>query len=169
MQTCFFALNGLIPREEAISKIKEAIRKTYGKRGDVVVQKNFAVVDQALYQMHQVVVPEAPGGTHAAPAPPPVPNDATEFGKKVIGEIIAWRGDNIPVSALPADGTYPTGTSAWEKRNITQSVPVWETDLCIQCGKCVLVCPHAVIRAKVADSAALDGAPESFKTMHADS
>jgi len=165
MQTCFFAISGVLPRDEAINRIKEAIRKTYGKRGEAVVQKNFAAVDAALAHLHQVKVPEQVTG--AADLPPVVPPEAPEFVQKVTAKMIAGEGDSLPVSALPADGTYPSGTTQWEKRNIALEVPVWEPDICIQCGKCVLVCPHAVIRAKVYDESALVGAPATFKSTDA--
>jgi pyruvate-ferredoxin/flavodoxin oxidoreductase len=165
MQTCFFAISGVLPHEEAIARIKEAIKKTYSKRGDAVVRQNFAAVDAALKHLHQVSIPEE--ATSDLERLPPVPLDAPEFARAVTGEIIAGRGDALPVSAFSADGTYPVGTAAWEKRNIAQEVPVWETDLCIQCGKCVMVCPHSTIRAKVFDPVELLGAPEGFKHMPA--
>ncbi len=167
MQTCFFALNGLIPKEDAIAKIKETIRKSYGKRGEAVVQKNFAVVDETIAHLHEAAVPSAPGPEHGFQTESHIPLDAPELARSVIAPIIAGKGDAIPVSALPADGTYPSGTAKWEKRNIAQFIPAWESDLCIECGKCVLVCPHSVIRAKVADAAALADAPEGFKTIPA--
>jgi pyruvate-ferredoxin/flavodoxin oxidoreductase len=165
MQTCFFAISGVLPRDEAIAKIKEAIRDTYGKRGEAVVQKNFAAVDAALAHLHQIKVPDQ--ATSSIEMPPVVPPEAPEFVQKVTAKIIAGEGDSLPVSAMPVDGTYPSGTTQWEKRNIAQEVPVWEPDICIQCGKCVLVCPHAVIRAKVYDESALAGAPETFKHSNA--
>jgi pyruvate-ferredoxin/flavodoxin oxidoreductase len=165
MQTCFFALSGVLPREEAITQIKAAIKKSYGKRGEAVVQQNYAAVDATLEHLHAVRIPDA--ATSELQLPPTVPTEAPEFVQKVTAEIIAGRGDLLPVSAFPADGTFPTGTSAWEKRNIAQEVPVWEPDLCIQCGKCVLVCPHAVIRAKLASESALAEAPPDFKTFPA--
>jgi len=162
MQTCFFAISGVLPREQAIEAIKQAIRETYGKRGDAVVQKNFAAVDHALGHLHSVVVPrQVSSGFEILPS---VPEKAPAFVRDVLGTIIAGRGDELPVSAMPLDGTFPTGTAKWEKRNIAQQVPVWDEDICIQCGKCVLVCPHAVIRAKVYDSSLLAGAPVSFKS-----
>jgi pyruvate-ferredoxin/flavodoxin oxidoreductase len=162
MQTCFFAISGVLPRDQAIEAIKKAIRETYGKRGDAVVEKNFAAVDTALANLHQVSVPEKV--TSLFHLLPPVSPKAPAFVRDVLGKIIAGDGDALPVSAMPLDGTFPTGTALWEKRNIAQEIPVWDQELCIQCGKCVLVCPHAVIRAKVYDSAALEGAPESFKS-----
>jgi pyruvate-ferredoxin/flavodoxin oxidoreductase len=162
MQTCFFAISGVLPRDEAITAIKKAIQETYGKRGEAVVQKNFAAVDQTLSRMHQVKVPEKVSATFEML--PPVPARAPAFVRDVVGPIIAGNGDALPVSALPIDGTFPTATAQWEKRNIAQQIPVWDTDLCIQCGKCVMVCPHAVIRAKVYDSSHLANAPATFKT-----
>jgi pyruvate-ferredoxin/flavodoxin oxidoreductase len=165
MQTCFFAISGVLPRDEAITKIKESIRKTYGKRGEPVVRQNFAAVDAALAHLHEVSIPAEVTSAHELPAV--VPAAAPEFVQRVTSEIIAGRGDQLPVSAFPVDGTFPVGTSQWEKRNIAQEVPVWEPDLCIECGKCVLVCPHATIRAKVYDQGDLVSAPESFKHMPA--
>jgi pyruvate-ferredoxin/flavodoxin oxidoreductase len=166
MQACFFALCGVLPPAEWTAQIKAAIRKSYGKRGEVVVQQNFVAVDQALAHLRQVEVPETddePEGIEAASrlrhAPP--------FVQQVTAELLAGRGDRLPVSALPADGTYPTGTAQWEKRNIAREAPVWEPELCIQCGKCVLVCPHAVIRAKVCPPEALVDAPPTFKSTPA--
>jgi pyruvate-ferredoxin/flavodoxin oxidoreductase len=162
MQTCFFAISGVLPRDEAIEQIKKAIKKTYGKRGDAVVQKNFAAVDAALSHLHEVNVPEKTAAMFDIL--PMLPREAPAFVHDVLGEMAAGRGDLLPVSALPPGGTFPTGTSKWEKRNIAQMIPVWDEQLCIQCGKCVLVCPHAVIRAKVYDSALAANAPETFKS-----
>lgn len=162
MQTCFFAVSGVLPRDQAIDAIKKAIRETYGKRGEAVVEKNFAAVDQALAHLHLVAVPNQV--TSLFDTLPAVPVSAPTFVRDVLGAIIAGRGDDLPVSALPVDGTFPTGTAKWEKRNIAQQVPVWDEELCIQCGKCVLVCPHAVIRAKVYDSSLLSSAPTAFKS-----
>ena len=165
MQTCFFAISGVLPREEAITKIKESIRKTYGKRGEPVVRQNFAAVDAALAHLHEVTIPaEASSTTDLRAA---VSAAAPEFVQHVTAEIIAGRGDLLPVSAFPLDGTYPVGTAQWEKRNIAQEVPVWEPDLCIECGKCMLVCPHATIRAKVCHQSEFENAPAGFKTMPA--
>jgi pyruvate-ferredoxin/flavodoxin oxidoreductase len=165
MQTCFFAISGVLPQAEAIVKIKEAIRKTYGKRGEAVVQQNFAAVDAALAHLHPVQLTDQ--ATSCVEVPPVVPPEAPEFVQQVTAEMIAGRGDLLPVSALPNDGTYPSGTTRWEKRNIALEIPVWEPDLCIQCGKCVLVCPHAVIRAKVYNESALAGSPATFKATGA--
>ncbi len=162
MQTCFFAISGVLPREEAIAAIKNAIRATYGKRGEAVVAKNFAAVDAALAHLYEVAVPAHASATFDIL--PAVPAEAPRFVRDVLGMIIAGEGDSLPVSAMPIDGTFPTGTAMWEKRNIAQEIPVWDDDICIQCGKCVLVCPHAVIRAKVYDSSNLASAPETFKS-----
>lgn len=163
MQTCFFAISGILPRDEAIEQIKKAIKKTYGKRGEAVVLKNFAAVDQTLTNLHEVKVPAAVSSTIARRAP--VPAEAPAFVRDVLGPMIAFEGDTVPVSALPVDGSFPTGTTKWEKRNIALEIPVWEPDLCIQCGKCVFVCPHAVIRHKVYENKYLEKAPATFKSM----
>ena len=162
MQTCFFAISGVLPRDEAIAAIKKAIQDTYGKRGDAVVQKNNAAVDQTLAHLSEVQVPSRV--TAMFDMLPAVSTQAPLFVRNVLGMIITGNGDSLPVSALPIDGTFPTGTAMWEKRNIAKEIPVWDADLCIQCGKCVLVCPHAVIRAKVYDSSLLQNAPETFKS-----
>jgi pyruvate-ferredoxin/flavodoxin oxidoreductase len=162
MQTCFFAISGVLPRDEAIEQIKKTIKKTYGKRGDAVVQQNFAAVDAALSHLHAVEIPEKVSATFDIL--PMLPREAPSFVRDILGAMAAGHGDSLPVSALPPGGTFPTGTSQWEKRNITQMIPVWDEELCIQCGKCVLVCPHAVIRAKVYDPALLASAPETFKS-----
>ncbi len=162
MQVCFFAISGVLPRDEAIAAIKHAIEDTYGKRGSAAVQKNFAAVDRTLAQLHEV-----PLGLQANASfdiLPPVAATAPAFVQNVLGMAIAGRGDALPVSAMPIDGTFPTGTSKWEKRNIAQQIPVWDLDLCIQCGKCVMVCPHSVIRAKLCDESLLADAPPSFKS-----
>ncbi|MBP8241988.1 MAG: pyruvate:ferredoxin (flavodoxin) oxidoreductase, partial [Thermoflexales bacterium] len=163
MQVCFFAISGVLPRDEAIAAIKGAIRKTYAKRGESVVLKNFVAVDKSLEHMHSVTIAENTVANGVA-VPPTVPLNAPDFIQKVTAKMMAGDGDLLPVSAIPVDGTYPTGTTQWERRNIAQDVPVWDADLCIQCGKCVFVCPHAVIRAKVYDPALLEGAPETFKS-----
>jgi pyruvate-ferredoxin/flavodoxin oxidoreductase len=161
MQVCFFAISGVLPLAEAVEQIKKAIQQTYGRRGDVV-QRNYAAVDAALAHLHRVKVPEK--ATSQVDLLPIFSPSAPEFVTNVLGEMAAGRGDLLPVSALPPDGTFPTGTTHWEKRNIAQMIPVWDQELCIQCGKCVLVCPHAAIRAKVFDSTLLAEAPQSFKT-----
>ena len=165
MQTCFFAISGILPRDEAIGKIKEAIVKTYGKKGEEIVQKNFEAVDKTLAHLYEIPVPEQ--ATSTLTMKPPVPEEAPDFVKNVLGKMIAGEGDNLPVSVLPTDGTYPSGTTRWEKRNLALEVPVWEPDICIQCGKCVLVCPHATIRAKVFDPKYLENAPEGFEAVDA--
>ena len=162
MQTCFFAISGVLPREEAIKQIKKAIEDTYGKRGAAAVQKNFAAVDTTLARLHEVRVPDQVSSTFEIL--PPVPARAPTFVRDVLGTMIAGKGDTLPVSAMPIDGTFPTATAQWEKRNIAQQIPVWDEKLCIQCGKCVLVCPHSVIRAKVYNAEHLTGAPETFKS-----
>src|SRR5829696_4445680 len=165
MQTCFFALSGVLPRDEAIAKIKEFIRKSYGKRGEPVVRQNFAAVDAALAHLREIAVPATASGAIEITARVPV--DAPEFVRNVTAEMIAGRGDLLPVSAFPEDGTYPLGTTRWEKRNIAQDVPVWEPDLCIEWGKCVMVYPHSTIRAKVCTASNLRDAPAGFKHMPA--
>jgi pyruvate-ferredoxin/flavodoxin oxidoreductase len=165
MQACFFAISGVLPRDEAIAAIKKAIAKTYGKRGEAVVQKNFAAVDAALGHLVEVKVPGE--ATSKRSLRRPVPLIAPPFVQDVTAALIAGKGDSLPVSALPVDGTFPTDTARWEKRNIAQDIPVWDKDICIQCGKCVLVCPHAVIRSKVYDPALLKGAPPTFQSTAA--
>jgi pyruvate-ferredoxin/flavodoxin oxidoreductase len=165
MQTCFFAISGVLPRDEAIAAIKKSIYKTYGKRGEAVVEKNYAAVDNTLANLREVKIPAAVtapknGAGH-------IPAGAPDFFRNVQAPMIAGNGDNLPVSALPVDGTWPTGSARWEKRNISLEIPVWDEELCIQCGKCVLVCPHSVIRAKVYESDKLMGAPSTFKAVKA--
>ncbi len=162
MQTAFFALANVLPRAAAIAKIKEAIRKTYGSKGEEVVRRNCEAVDQALAHLHEVSLPAAVS-SHLT-RPPVVPAGAPAFVREVTALMMAGRGDELPVSRMPVDGTFPTGTTRWEKRNIAESVPVWEPDLCIQCGNCSFVCPHSVIRAKFYPAAALVDAPASFKS-----
>jgi pyruvate-ferredoxin/flavodoxin oxidoreductase len=165
MQTCFFAISGVLPAPQAIEAIKNSIRKTYAKKGDEVVEMNVRAVDQTVVHLYEVKLPNA-----VVPVPPS-PNGelkrAPEFVHNVLGEIMAGRGDRVPVSALPNDGTYPTGTTQWEKRNLASDVPVWDPAVCIQCGKCVMACPHAVIRSKAYEAAVLSGAPVSFKATEA--
>ncbi|HMD89362.1 MAG TPA: pyruvate:ferredoxin (flavodoxin) oxidoreductase, partial [Anaerolineaceae bacterium] len=165
MQTCFFAISGILPRDEAIAQIKHSIEKSYGKRGEAVVKQNFDAVDQTLANLREIKVPEK--ATSTLTRRQPVADEAPDFVKKVLGPIIAFEGDSLPVSAMPVDGTFPTGTSQWEKRNIALEIPVWEPNLCIQCGKCAFVCPHAVIRTKVYEPALLANAPATFKSMDA--
>jgi pyruvate-ferredoxin/flavodoxin oxidoreductase len=165
MQTCFFAISGVLPREEAIEQIKLSIKKTYGRRGEAVVQKNFAAVDATLAKLHEVTVPDQ--ATSRIEMKPAVSPQAPEFVRNVLGTIYEGKGDVLPVSAFPVDGTFPTATAQWEKRNIALDIPVWDEVLCIQCGKCVLVCPHATIRAKVFNEKHLAGAPQTFKSAAA--
>jgi pyruvate-ferredoxin/flavodoxin oxidoreductase len=184
MQTCFFAISGILPKEQAIEHIKQSIRKTYSKRGEAVVQKNFSAVDETLAHLYEVTIPpieemqpvlSVASNTHASHQQarhavqlpvltrrPPVAAEAPAFVRDVLGPMIVGEGDSLPVSALPCDGTYPVGTARWEKRNIALEIPTWDPDLCIQCGKCVMVCPHAVIREKVYAPEALLDAPQAF-------
>jgi pyruvate-ferredoxin/flavodoxin oxidoreductase len=165
MQTCFFAISGVLPRDEAIASIKTAIEKTYGKRGEDIVQRNFDAVDQSVANLHQVEVPAE--ATSDFDRPPTVPAEAPEFVQYVTASIMSRQGDDLPVSAMPIDGTYPTATTRWERRNIALEIPVWDPDICTQCGKCVIACPHAVIRMKAYDPALLENAPETFKSIDA--
>lgn len=162
MQACFFAISGILPKAEAIAAIKTSIEKSYGKKGKEVIEMNFRAVDQALVHLSEVKVPEK--ATSPIERGPVVPESAPEFVQHVTAPMLAQCGDKIPVSALPIDGTFPLGTAKWEKRNIAQEIPVWETDLCIQCGKCVLVCPHSVIRTKIYEPQHLQNAPAAFKS-----
>jgi pyruvate-ferredoxin/flavodoxin oxidoreductase len=161
LQTCFFALSGVMSRDTAIAAIKRETERTYAKKGKDVVQKNFAAIDNALANLHEVDLTDRTVGTRVRLTL--VPESAPEFVRNVTAPILALRGDTLPVSALPVDGTYPTGTARYEKRNIADDVPVWEPDLCIQCGQCAIVCPHSVIRSKFYDESRLAGAPEAFK------
>ncbi len=165
MQTCFFAISGILPPADAIAKIKEAIKKTYGKKGDKIVQMNYAAVDAALEHLHQITVPAE--ATSSIEMPPVVSEEAPEFVQNVTATIMAGRGDELPVSAMPEDGTWPTATTQWEKRNIALHIPEWDSDLCIQCGKCSIACPHGVIRMKIYDAEKLTGAPEAFGSVDA--
>ena len=163
MQTCFFAISGVLPRDEAIAAIKQAVEKTYGKKGRRIVEQNFKAIDHTLNCLHEVRIPgkvSSKWNIHL-----PFGDEAPEFVRKVTGEIIAGRGDQVPVSLLPSDGTFPLGTAAYEKRNLALEIPVLEPELCTQCGKCPLVCPHAAIRSKIVPEAALKDAPASFKHM----
>jgi len=166
MQTCFFAISGVLPREQAIDKIKKSIKKTYGKKGDEVVQKNFEAVDHTIAHLQQVKVPDKV--TSKLEMQLTVPADAPEFVQKVTAMMMAGTGDDLPVSAMPIDGTYPSGTTKWEKRNIAQFVPLWEQDICIQCGNCSFVCPHGVIRSKLYNQSLLEKAPDGFKSAPID-
>ena len=161
MQTCFFAISGVLPREEAIAQIKKAIQKTYGKRGEAVVAEELCRRRPALAHLEKVELPAA--ASSEFDLIPSISSKAPEFVRDVLGQIAAGQGDQLPVSAIPAGGAFPTGTAQWEKRNIAQFIPVWDKDLCIQCGKCVMVCPHAVIRAKVYSPELADKAPATFQ------
>jgi pyruvate-ferredoxin/flavodoxin oxidoreductase len=163
MQVCFFALSGVLPREKAIESIKYSIKKTYGKKGEEVVAMNLKAVDNTLEHLHEVpVLNNKVNGS--GPLLPPVTADAPAFVKNVLGKITAGEGDELPVSAFPVDGTFPTGTAQYEKRNLALDIPVWDEKVCIQCLKCVAICPHATIRAKVYEPASLTGAPATFKS-----
>jgi pyruvate-ferredoxin/flavodoxin oxidoreductase len=162
LQTCFFAISGVLPREDAIRHIKEAIRKTYASKGEIVIRKNFAAVDGALAHLHEVSV--SPTASSCVEPSPVVPDDAPEFVRQFTARIMTGLGDEIPVSMVPADGTFPSGTAAFEKRNIADLVPVWQPEICVQCGLCSYVCPHSVIRARYYHEGKLAGAPETFKS-----
>jgi pyruvate-ferredoxin/flavodoxin oxidoreductase len=162
LQTCFFALSRVLPREEAIMQIKKSIRKTYESKGDEVVQQNFKAVDDSLSRLREVKVPTTV--TSRFDRPPSVPANAPEFVRQVTAKMFEGHGDQIPVSLMPIDGTFPSGTAAWEKRNIADEVPVWRPDLCVQCGQCSFVCPHSVIRARYYDQSRLGSAPHTFKS-----
>jgi len=166
LQTCFFAISGVLPREEAIAKIKSAIAKTYGRRGAEVVARNHAAVDRTLDGLHRIEVPGRV--TSARELPAMVPAGAPEFVRTVTAAMMAGHGDDLPVSALPVDGTYPSGTAAYEKRNISELVAEWDPDLCIQCGNCSFVCPHSVIRSTYYDESLLAGAPLEFRSAPLD-
>ena len=165
MQTCFFSIRGILPREEAISKIKKSIQKSYGKKGDVIVQMNFEAVDNTLENLYQVPVPEKVESTQELQ--PVLKGVLSPFVSEVIGKMTAYKGDELSVSKIPDDGTWPTGTTQYEKRNIAHEVPVWDVDTCIQCNKCVSACPHSVIRSNIFDIAFMDQAPEGFTSKFA--
>ena len=165
MQTCFFAISGILPKDQAIEEIKKSIEKTYGRRGEAVVKQNFAAVDTTLENMFKVDLPEQV--TSKIQMLPPVPEAAPDYVREVLGKIIDRRGDDVLVSEMPVDGSFPTATTQWEKRNVALEIPVWEPDLCIQCGKCAFVCPHATIRTKVYQDSCLEKAPETFKHVEA--
>ncbi len=165
MQTCFFAISGVLDKDEAIAKIKAAIKKTYGKKGDKIVQMNYAAVDAALAHMHEMTVPAE--ATSTIEMPPAVAPEAPAFVQNVTATIMAGKGDTLPVSAIPGDGTWPTGTTQWEKRNIALHIPAWDSEVCIQCGKCSIACPHGAIRMKICGEECLAGAPETFKAVDA--
>ena len=161
LQTCFFAISGVMEREQAIEAIKTSIRKTYGKRGEEVVNRNIEAVDNSLAALHEVPIPERVSSNREAPAI--VPADAPEFVRNVTAAMMAGHGDELPVSALPVDGTYPSGTTRYEKRNISDLVAAWDSELCIQCGNCSFVCPHSVIRSRYYEPSELEGAPAGFR------
>lgn len=163
MQTCFFAISDVLPKEEAIEKIKEKIHNTFIKKGEQVVEMNYKAVDMALENLHRVIVPQKI--TSLFDMPSPVKKGAPKFVRDVIGPMVAGKGDLLPVSMLPDDGTYPSGTTAWETKDLTLEVPVWEPEICAQCGNCEIVCPHAVIRMKTYHEDALLDAPETFKSI----
>lgn len=187
MQVCFFSVSGVLPRDKAIAAIKDSIRKTYGRKGEEIVRMNLEAVDKAESHLCEVKIGEIQNSVSSSKSvevsrhdekaekpinqpgriKPPVPQEAPEFVRTVLGPIIAGRGDELPVSVLPADGTYPVGTTRWEKRNLTDEIPVWDSAICIQCGKCVLVCPHAAIRSKVFPPNILEKAPQTFKACDA--
>jgi len=161
MQTCFFAISGILEKDEAIAQIKSAIKKTYGKKGDAIVEKNYAAVDAAVAHMQEVPVPEV-AGLAMGERYDPIDADAPDFVQQVTRVMLANEGDLLPVSAFPVDGVWPVGTTKYEKRNIAQEIPEWDSSMCIQCNKCAFVCPHAAIRAKFYPEDALEGAPEGF-------
>ncbi|MGZ7039960.1 MAG: 2-oxoacid:acceptor oxidoreductase family protein, partial [Thermoanaerobaculia bacterium] len=163
MQTCFFALSGVLPREEAIAKIKKSIEKSYAKKGDEVVRRNWAAVDATLENLHEVKLPSKP--TSKREPTPMVPANAPDFVQRITAVMMSGKGDLLPVSAFAPDGTWPTATAQWERRNIAIEIPIWDPEFCIQCNKCAFVCPHAAIRAKVYDKGGLSGAPDAFQKM----
>ncbi len=165
LQVCFFAISKVLPRDEAIEAIRKSIRDTYGKKGEDIVAKNMQAVDETLAHLHEVNIPATVSST--AELPPPFAANAPDFERNVLGTIYGNRGDELPVSVFPVDGTFPTGTSKWEKRNLALDIPVWDIKTCIQCGKCAMVCPHSVIRIKVFESAQLASVPATFKSTEA--
>ncbi len=165
MQVCFFAISGVLPKDQAIEAIKKSIRKSYSRKGEEIVQKNIQAVDQTLGHLHQIELPSAASSNRDIP--PTVSHKAPEFMRTVLAKMISGEGDSLPVSAMPVDGTFPTGTAAWEKRNIALEIPVWDAPACIQCNKCAMVCPHAAIRVKVYEPSVLEDAAPTFKSMDA--
>ncbi len=161
MQTCFFAISGILPPEAAIQSIKAAVAKSYGKRGKDIVERNYRAIDRTLANLRRLAVPAL--ATATAEPPQAVPPSAPDFVRRVTAEIMAGRGDLLPVSAFPPDGTWPTGTSVWDKRNLARDIPIWDEALCIYCGKCPFVCPHSAIRSKVFATDLLRDAPPAFK------
>jgi pyruvate-ferredoxin/flavodoxin oxidoreductase len=162
LQVCFFAISKVLPGDEAIEAIRKSIRDTYGRKGEEIVRKNMQAVDETLAHLHEVKIPAQVTSTFEIPSP--FPANAPDFERNVLGTIYGNRGEELPVSVFPVDGTFPTGTAKWEKRNLALEIPVWDTKICIQCGKCAMVCPHSVIRIKVFDSKELNAAPATFKT-----
>ncbi|MDA2920416.1 pyruvate:ferredoxin (flavodoxin) oxidoreductase [Desulfobacterota bacterium AH_259_B03_O07] len=165
MQVCFFAISQILPKDKAIQEIRKTISETYGKQGDEIVNMNLLAIDNTLDNLFEVKVPDTADG--AIEVPPAVSEQAPRFVREVLGKMIAGNGDELPVSAVPPDGTFPTGTAKWEKRNLALDIPVWEPEICIQCGKCTVACPHAVIRIKTYEPNYLDSAPETFKSIEA--
>ena len=161
MQTCFFAISGVLPRDVAIEKIKLAAQKSYSKKGAAVVEANWKAIDETIANLHKVAVPATVSSTHDMPEA--VPAYAPEFVRKVTAEIMSGRGDHLPVSVIPNDGTWPSGTAMWDKRNLAQEIPVWDEELCIHCGKCPFVCPHSAIRSKLFSADLAKNAPATFK------
>ena len=165
MQVCFFAISQILPKDRSIEEIRRFLYETYGKQGEEIVHMNLQAINNTLAHLFEVKIPDR--ADSPIEIPPPVPEEAPLFVREVLGKMIASQGDELPVSALPPDGTYPTGTTKWEKRNLALEIPVWEPEICIQCGKCIIVCPHAVIRIKTYDPKYLEGAPDKFKSSYA--
>jgi pyruvate-ferredoxin/flavodoxin oxidoreductase len=162
LQTCFFALSGVLPRDRAIAQIKQSISKSYHRQGEEVIRRNYQAVDDTLERLFEVTIPATVSATWDRQSP--IPTSAPDFIQTVTAPMLEGRGDDVPVSAMPVDGTWPSGTAAWEKRNIAETVPVWQQDLCVQCGQCSFVCPHGVIQARYFDAAQLEAAPDAFKS-----
>lgn len=165
MQTCFFAISGVLPKDEAIARIKDSIKKTYGMKGDEIVKKNYNAVDKTLENLHKIELAELKG--KGVELPPLVSDKAPDYVKETLAKIMEGLGDDVPVSQMPVDGTFPSATAQWEKRNIALEVPEWDPEVCIQCGKCAIICPHATIRIKAYDEKALKNAPAAFKHIKA--
>ncbi|ASQ91046.1 pyruvate:ferredoxin (flavodoxin) oxidoreductase [Prosthecochloris sp. GSB1] len=165
MQACFFAISGVLPREEALEKIKQSIRDTYGRKGDDIVNQNIRAVENSISNLHEVAIGSIADSKKGMRSP--ISGEAPEFVCNTLAKIISGEGDDVPVSQMPADGTFPVGTSKFEKRNLAEKVPVWEPEICIQCGKCALMCPHGVIRCKAYDPKYLSNAPSTFKNIDA--
>jgi pyruvate-ferredoxin/flavodoxin oxidoreductase len=163
MQVCFFAISGVLPLDRALAKIKSAVEKSYGRQGSEVVRRNFAAIDAALAHLVEIEIPEQVTATRSRP--PAVPDEAPSFVQRVTAAVLEGRGDHLPVSAFPVDGTWPSATSRWEKRDIARTIPIWVPELCIQCNKCAIVCPHATIRAKVYEPERIEAAPPGFRSM----